>query len=306
MSAMRRVLSVSVDVDALALYRAIHGVAAGPADPADALDAAWAIGVPRFLALFADLGLPATFFVVGRDLAHPGAADVARRAVALGHELANHSHTHPYGLVRLDADARRAELHGADVALRTLTGTPVAGYRAPGYNQTPEVQAELAALGYTYDSSAFPCPPYVLAKSAIILAKRLRGRVSRSIVTRPLEAFGPRTPYRVTTPNGALWQLPMSVLPLLRFPLIGTSLTMLGETGVRALAPLYTPLDYLNIELHAVDLLGLVEDGLPADLAVQPDLRVPVATKRRTFRAFFERALRGRRALTLRDLAGTL
>ena len=52
-------LTATVDVDALPLYRQIHGLADRPrsltqpaAPPADSLDPAWAHGVPRFLALF--------------------------------------------------------------------------------------------------------------------------------------------------------------------------------------------------------------------------------------------------------------
>lgn len=302
-----RRLCVSVDVDALALYRQIHGIQVDHGPSSDgAADPAWTVGVPRFLALFERLGLRATFFVVTRDLAHPAARAVARQALAAGHELASHSHTHPYDLVRRPAAEIETELREADTVLRALTGRPVRGFRAPGYNQTPALRAALVRLGYRYDSSDFPCPPYVLAKAAIIAAKRLRGRHSRSIVVRPWEALGRTTPHRVATANGPLWSLPISVLPGVRFPLIGTSLTLLGPAGVAATAPLVRRLDWLNVEFHAADLLALAEDALPPDLAVQPDLNVPVARKEATFERFLTRAREGREALALGDLAERL
>lgn len=301
-----RRLCVTVDVDALGLYRQIHGLAGAAAPAEAAADPAWTVGVPRFLGLFGRLGLRATFFVVTRDLAWPAARAVARQAVAAGHELASHSHTHPYDLVRRPLPEIEAELREADTVLRAVTGAPVRGYRAPGYNQTPAVRAALVRLGYRYDSSDFPCPPYLLAKAALIAAKRLTGRRSRSIVVRPWEAFGRRSPHRVATPHGPLWSFPISVLPGLRFPLIGTSLTLLGEAGVAAVAPAVRRMRWLNLEFHAADLLSLGDDGLPAELAVQPDLRVPVARKEAVFARFLAAAREGRDGLPLGDLAAAL
>lgn len=298
-----RRLCVTVDVDALSLYRRIHGI---PERPDAGADPAWTVGVPRFLDLFERLGLRATFFVVTRDLAHPAARTVAKRALAEGHELASHSHTHPYDLVRRPVEEREAELREADAVLRALTGAPVAGYRAPGYNQTPAMRAALVRLGYRYDASAFPCPPYVAAKAAILVAKRLGGRRSQSIIERPWEAFGRRGPHRLRTADGPIWSFPISVLPGVRFPLIGTSLTLLGERGVDLVAPLVRRLDWLHLEFHAADLLGLEEDGLPEELAVQPDLRVPLARKARVFEGFLANGKIGRATLPLAEVADAL
>lgn len=298
------VLCASVDIDGLALYRDIHGIGGARNEaPSTTGDPVWTLGVTRFLELFAALDVRATFFAVTRDLGHPAHFELAREILRQGHELASHSHTHPYDLVRLPEATWRDELHRADDALRRVTGGPVAGYRAPGYNQSPAILAELVALGYRYDSSAFPCPPYVLAKAAIIAAKQLRGRHSRSIISRPLDSLGPRTPYEQATPNGSLMQLPITVLPGLRFPLIGTSLTMFGPQAVRPLAAVAARQDYLNIEFHALDLLDLTDPDVPADLAIQPDLRVPVARKRETFRRFLARVRENHDAPTLADCA---
>ncbi len=286
-------LTATVDIDALALYRQIHGLA--PADSTGALDPAWELGVPRFLELFASFGITGTFFVVTKDLAHPGARARAREILAAGHELASHSHTHLYRLVREPFERQRDELHRADQALRALTGEPVSGYRAPGYNQHPALQAELVRLGYRYDASAFPCPAYLLAKGALIAFKRLRGHRSHSIVTRPWEALGPRLPHRLTTPAGPLWQLPISVLTPLRFPLVGTALFALGERGVSLLGPLLERETLLHPEFHAADLLALDDDGLAPELAVQPDLRMALDTKKAILRTFLADCRRGGR-----------
>ena len=65
--------SVGVDVDSLRHYYRIHGLDEGAAS-----NAAWEIGVPRFVDLFAELRIPATFYCIAEDLDIPGNADRAR------------------------------------------------------------------------------------------------------------------------------------------------------------------------------------------------------------------------------------
>jgi len=61
---------------------------------------------PRLLDILRQHGVRATFYVIGRSVdAHP---DIARRIVAEGHEIANHTYTHPHltqiGAARLDQE----------------------------------------------------------------------------------------------------------------------------------------------------------------------------------------------------------
>lgn len=51
-------------------------------------------GTPRVLDVLAAHGLPATFFVLGRELDTPAGFELARRIRAAGHRLGNHSWSH--------------------------------------------------------------------------------------------------------------------------------------------------------------------------------------------------------------------
>ena len=96
----------------------------------------------------------------------------------------------------------------------------------------------------------------------------------------------------------------MTVLPGIRFPLIGTSLTLLGRVGVSALRPALSLMGFVNLELHAVDLLD--HRDVPEGLAQhQPDLRTSFEDKAAVFRRFLELAARGRTNGTLQALAGS-
>jgi len=270
---MRR-FAANVDVDSLHLYAAIHAL-----DPSEATEAVWEQGVPRFLELFERLQIRATFFVVGSDLERAGPRRIAAQAVAAGHELASHTWSHPYNLIHLETAQIREEIEAAERIISEVRGEPVRGFRAPGYNICPKVAEILRERGYAYDSSLFPCPIYYAARAGAIAAIRLAGRRSHSIVGVPQAAFSPRLPH---TYQGLL-EFPMTVLPGVRLPVIGTSLTLMGTAGVRLIAPILGRLSFVNLEFHGIDLLDATD--LPGASLVdhQADLRIPVARKMRIF-----------------------
>ncbi|MBU0554248.1 polysaccharide deacetylase family protein [Myxococcota bacterium] len=275
-----------MDVDGLKHYYLIHGL-----DPAEATEAAWTLGVPRFLALFAEVGLPATFYCVAEDAIEHAAR--MREIVAAGHEIGNHTWHHRYDLSLLDEHSQRIEIGCGKDRLEQACGAAVVGFRAPGYHTNAQIQRLLMETGHRYESSAFPCAPYHLAKAGVMGLMRLRGKRSRSILGDPRVLMAPRAPYtaaladpyraaRAGEPEG-LRHYPISVA--LGAPLIGTAFTALGQRG--ALAALKVGLKrhpHLTLEFHAVDLLGL-EDGLDPALIAQPDLRVFTRKKRAIFHA---------------------
>ena len=74
---------------------------------------------PKLLDLLAARHLKATFFVVGQNAAdHP---DILKRAVREGHEIANHSWSHP-NLGKMSDDAVRRELQKTDDAITAAIG----------------------------------------------------------------------------------------------------------------------------------------------------------------------------------------
>src|SRR5437764_14835729 len=74
---------------------------------------------PKLLDLLAARHLKATFFVVGQNAAdHP---DILKRAVREGHEIANHSWSHP-NLGKMSDEAVRRELQKTDDAITTAIG----------------------------------------------------------------------------------------------------------------------------------------------------------------------------------------
>lgn len=303
-----RAAAVNVDVDGLYLYDRIHGHAGTAGNAAD-FDAArhdpraWTLGVTRFLDLFDRVGVKATFFCVAQDLAHPDVRAVFAEVVAAGHEVGNHSLTHPYDLSRQSFAAIVSELQRARDMLEQAAGCAVVGFRAPGYVTTPALLDATASTGHRYDSSAFPCPPYQAAKAAAIALYRAMGRPSGSIAE-PLPVwFGRAAPYLRRTGGGALVELPIGLVPGVRMPFIGTSVAALGELGWQLQRPLVERAAWLNFECHAMDLCDVDGDGLPSRLRVQPEQRAPLAQRWPRFVRVMEALTRSHTFATLAEWA---
>ena len=299
-----RLCAVSVDLDEIPQYFAIHGLAP-PTGPEAGL--VYDVAVDRLRSFAGDLGIPLTFFAVGADLERPAAAKKLREACDAGAEIANHSLDHRYDLVRLGRDEiRRQVLEGAS-AVERATGSRPVGFRAPGYTTSDEVVEVLAEAGVAYDSSVFPCPGYWAAKAAAIGWIRLRGRKSRSIVDTPAVLAAPTRPYRTGRPywrrGGGLLELPIQVTRGARLPVIGTTLTVRGELVARALARMCVGEPLVNLELHGIDVLD-ASDGLEALRGHQLDVRVDKDAKLRALRATVAELRRaGYFFVTLREAA---
>jgi hypothetical protein len=312
---MAPVLSVSVDLDELASYFEIHGLAAGAGAASRAV---WTVAVPRFLELFERLGVRATFFVVGESLDREVGAPLAREIAAAGHELANHTFSHLYDLLRRGPGQRRDEVARAADAIEAAAGSRPVGFRAPGYNIDDDLIALLVEQGYRYDSSVFPSPPYYLAKAAALLAYRAIGRRSRSLLGPREVLLAPTEPYWVEgrfwrrrgTPRSpgagtGLVELPVAVLPGTRVHFIGTTITLAGPRGAGLMALAMTRRRFVGLELHGIDLLDASDEGTAILARHQPDLPVPLARKKAALEAAITTlTARGARVVTCAEAAG--
>jgi peptidoglycan/xylan/chitin deacetylase (PgdA/CDA1 family) len=89
---------------------------------------------PALLDALAELGAPATFFVLGQHVdAHP---ELARRIAREGHEVGNHTYTHPYLPLWRSRDVA-CELVAADAAIERATGTVPTIARPPYGGRSP-------------------------------------------------------------------------------------------------------------------------------------------------------------------------
>ena len=273
-----RLASVSIDLDEIHHYYAIHGLS----EPARGEHGVYDTALPRAEAWARSLDLPLTLFAIGRDLARPESAATLGKLARQGHEIGNHTLSHLYDLTLRERREIEREVEAGSDAIRSVTGARPGGFRAPGYLMTDELADVLAAQGYAYDSSVFPCPPYYAAKAAKLLSLSLRGRTSRSVRGSASVLLAPTRPYRLGRPyfraGAGLLELPVQVTPGVRLPYIGTSLVLLGADGARLLTRTLLGEPFVNLELHGIDFLG-ADDALEPLFAHQPDAKLPLSRK---------------------------
>ncbi len=294
--------ALTIDLDPVWCYRSLYGLGQGERT-CDGLESS----ISRFLDLAGDLGIPGSLFVVGETLSDTGVAAAIAQASAGGHEISNHTHSHPYDLSRLGGERITLEVEKGAADIERVTGSRPCGFRAPGYSLGAGVLPAVDRAGAVYDSSILPSPAYQGVKAAVYGWLKLRGRNSGAFLADPRETLGPHGPYRpdLSIPwrrgTGGLIELPISTI--LGLPLTGSLLALAGPPRAAWLAALASRKGFVCLELHAMDLLDVQADGLDPALAVQPDLSIAWQRKAEAIRNFCERMLSTHKATTMADAA---
>ena len=127
---------------------------------------------PRLLDILAQRNVKATFYVIGRNVeAHP---EIARRIVEDGHEIANHTWSHP-ALSGLSDDRVTEELRRTHDVVLEATGVRMTNLRPP-YGAYNDRVREVAFNGHGYDTIMWSVDP-------LDWKYRNSARVTRELVT---------------------------------------------------------------------------------------------------------------------------
>jgi hypothetical protein len=275
---MRRMASLSVDLDNLWSYQKTHGDPGWESHPSF-LDRV----VPRILDVLGNRHLTITFFVVGQDAELASNRSALQRIVDDGHELASHSFRHEpwlhlYGDDELDDELRRTEQ-----AIAALGGSRPVGFRGPGYSLSPGTLLALGRRSYRYDASTLPTVIGPLARAYYLRSAHLTPsqRKERSHLFGSFrDGVRPIAPYRWSVGGHSLIELPVTTMPVLRIPIHVSYLVYIAEHSPRAaLAYFQCALALcrrLSIEpsilLHPLDFLG--GDDIK-ELAFFPGMAMP-------------------------------
>jgi peptidoglycan-N-acetylglucosamine deacetylase len=275
----RPVAVVSVDVDPVDLHLVGYGYPDLPPDPSVYLRA-----LPRLLEIFAACGVRATLFMVGRDATEQSSAIAS--ATAAGHEIASHTWSHPIGFASLPAEWQEKELGHSRRALERAAGRPVVGFRAPNFDMNARAASRLLAAGYRYDASAYPSPMLLPARAVLALKSANPLGV---LAMKPWPLTWRRMPYDWHVKGGVLREFPVATTPGLRMPVYHTLRYYSNDARFeRQLEGFARRGETLSYVLHAVDALGMAEDGVDARLGKHPGMDRTLAAKR----ALLERTLR--------------
>ena len=103
------------------------------------------VWTPKVLRLLERLHVPAMFCLIGNQIL--GHEDVARSIVAAGHQVSNHTWSHPATIASLGEDQVRQELERAQNKIYDTTGHTPGVFRSPGGAVSPAVLAAAARTG---------------------------------------------------------------------------------------------------------------------------------------------------------------
>lgn len=266
----RPLATISVDVDPIDLHLVGYGYRGLPPD-----HLIYERALPRLVEAFARAGMRATLFCVGRDAERE--APSLRALAAAGHEVASHTFTHPIRFASMPRAALRAELADSRAALTRACGVEVVGFRAPNFDFDAGVVPELAALGYLYDASAYPSLMLLPARVLLALKSRDRGAV---LGMKPWPFTWSRMPYRWRVGDASIVEFPVAVTHDLRLPVYHTLRYYRSEASfLKSLDAFARRGESLCYVLHAVDVLGLVEDGVDPRLAPHPGMNQALDAK---------------------------
>lgn len=299
-------ICISVDMDNYAEYSRLvdpTGSGEGPT---------FYDAVPRFLDLFDQYGLKATFFMVGRDASESEHRKRIREIAERGHEVGNHSYTHPYNFRQLDHQQREREIADAEKAIADITGDKPVGFRTPSGDLDTDTLAMLFERGYEYDSSVFPTP----VMWAFMLYGKFFIRESNYQLGEWSAIFAPPRPYipsrdrlhRERKPgDGAplIVEIPHSVVPGIRVPFYNTLLRLMGRRAFDACVRAYgRQHPELSILMHLIDLVDLEGTSLGRAISDAPGLGIPFWKRQRFAQHLMSTVATLGEPATLREIAG--
>ncbi|HEY9085053.1 MAG TPA: polysaccharide deacetylase family protein [Candidatus Tyrphobacter sp.] len=135
------------------IYRVLHGQPVVDADDLDKVvaltfdDGPYPVFTPLLLDRLRDLRVPATFFLIGRDAQQW--PELAQRIVQDGHEVGDHTYSHPDLDRETPAQVRDEILRGRDVLMGLTHDPSVAWLMRPPHGRYNEETLQIAQqLGY--------------------------------------------------------------------------------------------------------------------------------------------------------------
>lgn len=272
----------------------------------------YADAVPRFLDLLDRAGVRGTFFLIGRDGTVPAHRPVVREIVRRGHEVGNHSWSHPYNFRALPRDRKTAEIEQGDAAIADVLGERPVGFRTPSCDVDWETIELLGERGYLYDSSVFPSP----VMWAFMVYGKLFVKRADYQLGQPLAVFAPGRPYlprpgsihRARDPRAtggpAVLEIPFSVaVPGIRIPFYSTMLRLLGPHALRLLVRAHGRRHPLHVLFHLIELADLHATSLGRALERTPGLGLPLARRERFIASAIATLARAGEAVPMREVA---
>ncbi|NTV24125.1 MAG: polysaccharide deacetylase family protein [Nanoarchaeota archaeon] len=263
--------AVSIDTDSVDMYyKSIYG------KEIRENNITYGVLIPRFLEILRRKQIKATFFIIGKHLKNRKNQEILRQVAKEGHELANHTYSHPKNFSSLTKEQKEQEIAACEDIIYKHIGVKTVGFRAPEWDIDDESIQILEKRGYLYDSSLYPSL-FGIMNSVFQLIRRHKAKFDFRVLQYPLEAYHPSATGLGRKGDLNIIEFPVSAVPVFRLPFHGTFLFWTRSMGLfrcslNAIARKNQSLNYI---LHTLELLD--DDTFP-DLK-HPSLSLPLKAR---------------------------
>ena len=276
-----RFVSFHVDIDSPKKLMNFWGVSDDSFTTED-LDDFYMKAMGRALELFGAHGIEATFFCVGDELeASRAARAMIKEASSRGHEIANHSFSHRFGLSDMEESEIRDEIEKCSDRIKDVTGVTPVGFRSPGYDINNKVISILEKTGFTYDASGFWSMLHLIGSlyhRYLCGNKNIDSGFGRGSFRMPAEAYFPsESDWQRSAPCRKIVEMPLTRTRLLQLPFYSNFHIMTPKL-YRSLASSLIRRDHITYLIHLIEFVDL-NDGIPKVLSVHPNVGLTVEKK---------------------------
>lgn len=240
-----------VDVDNLWVYEEEFGIKILPNK-----EYIYTKSLPLLLKLLKKTNSKATFMIIGKDLKLKACRSFCKKAVLDGHEIANHTWSHPVSFGKLSFEEKKLEIIKTHQIITEACGKKPVGFRGAGYYQDKDIISILKKLGYKYDSSVLPG----FAKAFMNTYAILKGKENKhKTFGRFSYLFSPQRPFEIRyRKTQSLSEFPISVFPFIRLPVHTTFAYFFGSLYKKLLLKyIKTKPGYFLYLFHAIDFVDL-------------------------------------------------
>lgn len=275
------------------------------------------VGLENFCRFLEPYGIQSTLFMVGQDFKPSRNHGIIRNIVSQGHEIANHTYTHPQGFRLLTIAQQEAEIAKMEKACQELTGQRPIGFRSPGWNISDDTLKILKKRRYLYDSSVFPTILSPVLKLLHWYNMQGASTTDRTTLGHWRYMTAPTRPFHTSEQtlskpgDGGIIEFPITVTPGLRLPFFATSVLSTGiDFFKRSLKRLRERGYPLQFQFHLSDFVDYSKHGLseevpqPSDKVYVPkSFSVPLQKKTDLFKEVLELMSKSYEFVTLHQWA---
>ena len=209
-----------------------------------------------------------SIYIIGKDLENPEIKARVKDWYLMGHEIGNHTYTHPMNMGALTKEKVRYEILKSHEMINKSIGVEPQGFISPGWNSSQKIIEVLIEQNYLYDTSLFNSAltlPIVL-KNALNHYKKPR-KIFEIINRRDYFYFlnKPKSPFFVDSnykplerrTKNSILMLPLPTLNKFNIPYWHTLNFFISSTYSKKLTIKYLEnYHYFYYLLHPADLIG--------------------------------------------------